>query len=81
MRAVLAALVLCLSTQALADVVIKSGASADQATVGATSKGMYVEPKDATGRSLFPVQTGSYIAPIEVRHTGAAAAGVPRRAA
>ena len=73
-RAIVFLLALLLSFPALGDVVIKSGVSSDQVTVEPTAKAIRVTPYDSSGQELFKHADGNYMVPIEVRHTGAAAA-------
>lgn len=73
-RAIGFLLALLLSFPALGDVVIKSGVSSDQVTVEPTAKAIRVTPYDSSGQELFKHADGNYMVPLEVRHTGAAAA-------
>lgn len=72
-RAIGFLLSLLLAFPALGDVVLKSGATADQATVDPTSKALRESAYDTSGRALVP-PAATYLLPIEVRHTSAAAA-------
>lgn len=68
-------LAILLACPALGDVVVKSGASADQLTIDATSKAARGSAYDTSGRALAP-PAATYLLPLEVRHTSAAAANV-----
>lgn len=65
---------LLLAFPALGDVVVKSGATSDQLTVDPTSKAIRATLYDSTGQELLKHPDGTYMLPLEVRHTSAAAA-------
>ncbi len=69
-------LTLLIAGAALASVEIKSGATSDLVTIGATSKALRVTMYDDNGMSISPAETFRGSANILVRQTAATAAGV-----